>query len=61
MLGRPWMGCCGSPCYRNAWWGLGARPVGAPPHAGYHGLGCAKTIALTGKAFAEAMVEMEKK
>jgi hypothetical protein len=27
----------------------------------YHYLGCAKTMALIGKAFAEAMVEMQKK
>ena len=30
-------------------------------NAGYHYLGCAKTLALIGKAFAEAMLEMEKK
>ncbi len=30
-------------------------------NAGYHYLGCAKTFALMGRAFAEAMVEMEKK
>ena len=30
-------------------------------NAGYHYLGCAKTFALMGKAFAEAMLEMEKK
>jgi len=30
-------------------------------NAGYHYLGCAKTFALMGKAFAEAMMEMEKK
>ena len=30
-------------------------------NAGYHYLGCAKTMALIGKAFAEAMLEMEKK
>jgi len=30
-------------------------------NAGYHYLGCAKTFALIGKAFAEAMLEMEKK
>ena len=30
-------------------------------NAGYHYLGCAKTMALIGKAFANAMLEMEKK
>jgi alpha-galactosidase len=30
-------------------------------NAGYHYLGCAKTLALIGKAFAEALVKMEKK
>ena len=30
-------------------------------NAAYHYLGCAKTMALIGKAFAEAMLEMEKK
>jgi len=30
-------------------------------NAGYHYLGCAKTLALIGKAFAEAIVNMEKK
>jgi len=30
-------------------------------NAGYHYLGCAKTLALIGKAFGEAMLEMEKK
>lgn len=30
-------------------------------NAGYHYLGCAKTMALIGKAFAEAMLEMERK
>lgn len=30
-------------------------------NAGYHYLGCSKTMALIGKAFAEAMLEMEKK
>ena len=30
-------------------------------NAGYHYLGCAKTFAQIGKAFAEAMAEMEKK
>lgn len=30
-------------------------------NAGYHYLGCAKTMALIGKAFAEAMLEMQKK
>jgi len=30
-------------------------------NAGYHYLGCAKTMALIGKAFAEALLEMEKK
>jgi len=30
-------------------------------NAGYHYLGCAKTMALIGKAFAEAILEMEKK
>ncbi len=29
-------------------------------NAGYHYLGCAKTMALIGKAFAEANLEMEK-
>ena len=29
-------------------------------NAGYHYLGCAKTFALIGKAFAEATLEMEK-
>jgi len=29
-------------------------------NAGYHYLGCAKTMAQIGKAFAEAMVKMEK-
>ncbi len=61
MLGRPWMGTCGRPRIRNASSGLWSLPVGGASNAGYHGLGCAKTIALTGKAFAEAMVEMEKK
>jgi hypothetical protein len=28
---------------------------------GHHYLGCAKTMALIGKAFAEVMLEMEKK
>ena len=28
-------------------------------NAGYHYLGCAKTMALIGRAFAEAMLEME--
>jgi alpha-galactosidase len=30
-------------------------------NAGYHYLGCAKTMALIGKAFAEANLEMEKR
>ena len=30
-------------------------------NAGFHYLGCAKTMALIGKAFAEAMLEMEGK
>lgn len=30
-------------------------------NAGYHYLGCAKTFALTGKAFAEALAKMQKK
>jgi hypothetical protein len=30
-------------------------------NGGYHYLGCAKTMALIGKAFAEALLEMEKK
>jgi hypothetical protein len=29
-------------------------------NAGYHYLGCAKTFALMGKAFAEAMVDLQK-
>jgi alpha-galactosidase len=39
----------------EAMWKRGAS------NAGYHYLGCGKTMALMGKAFAEAMVEMEKK
>ncbi len=39
----------------EAMWKRGAS------NAGYHYLGCAKTIALIGKAFAEAMLEMQKK
>jgi len=30
-------------------------------NAGYHYLGCAKTMAQIGKAFADAILEMEKK
>ena len=30
-------------------------------NSGYQYLGCAKTMALIGKAFADAMLEMEKK
>ena len=37
----------------EAMWQRGAS------NAGYHYLGCAKTMALIGKAFAEAMLEME--
>jgi len=40
---------------KEAMWQRGAS------NAGYHYLGCAKTMALIGKAFAEAIVEMEKK
>ena len=29
-------------------------------NAGYHYLGCGKTMALIGQAFAEAIIEMEK-
>ena len=39
----------------EAFWKRGAS------NAGYHYLGCAKTFAQIGKAFAEAMAEMEKK
>jgi hypothetical protein len=39
----------------DALWQRGAS------NAEYHYLGCAKTMALIGKAFAEAMLEMEKK
>jgi len=39
----------------EAMWKRGAS------NAGYHYLGCAKTMALIGKAFAEAMLEMQKK
>jgi len=39
----------------EAMWKRGAS------NAGYHYLGCAKTMALTGKAFAEAMLAMQKK
>jgi alpha-galactosidase len=39
----------------DALWKRGAS------NAGYHYLGCGKTLALIGKAFAEAMVKMEKK
>ncbi len=39
----------------EAMWQRGAS------NAGYHYLGCAKTMALIGKAFAEAMLEMQKK
>ena len=39
----------------EAMWKRGAS------NAGYHYLGCAKTMALIGKAFAEAIVKMEKK
>jgi hypothetical protein len=39
----------------EAMWQRGAS------NAGYHYLGCAKTMALIGKAFAEANLEMEKK
>lgn len=38
----------------DAMWKRGAS------NAGYHYLGCAKTLALIGKAFAEAILEMEK-
>ena len=38
----------------DAMWKRGAS------NAGYHYLGCAKTMALIGKAFAEAVLEMEK-
>ena len=37
----------------EAMWKRGAS------NAGYHYLGCAKTMALIGKAFAEAMLEMQ--
>jgi len=40
---------------KEAMWKRGAS------NAGYHYLGCAKTMALIGKAFAEAILEMEKK
>jgi hypothetical protein len=36
-------------------------PPLAPSNAAYHYLGCAKTMALIGKAFAEANLAMEKK
>jgi len=39
----------------DAMWQRGAS------NAGYHYLGCAKTMALIGKAFAEAILDMEKK
>ena len=39
----------------EAMWKSGAS------NAGYHYLGCAKTFALMGKAFAEALLEMERK
>jgi len=39
----------------EAMWKSGAS------NAGYHYMGCAKTMALIGKAFAEAIVKMEKK
>ena len=39
----------------EAFWKRGAS------NAGYHYLGCAKTLALIGKAFAEAMLKMDKK
>jgi trimethylamine:corrinoid methyltransferase-like protein len=38
---------------KEAMWKRGAS------NAGYHYLGCAKTMALMGKAFAEAMLDME--
>ena len=38
----------------DAMWKRGAS------NAGYHYLGCAKTMALIGKAFAEAMLKLEK-
>jgi len=38
----------------EAMWQRGAS------NAGYHYLGCAKTMALIGKAFAEAVLEIEK-
>ena len=40
---------------KEAMWKRGAS------NAGYHYFGCAKTMALIGKAFAEAMLEMEKR
>ena len=40
---------------KEAMWKRGAS------NAGYHYLGCAKTTGLIGKAFAEAMLEMQKK
>jgi trimethylamine:corrinoid methyltransferase-like protein len=40
---------------KEAMWKRGAS------NAGYHYLGCAKTMALIGKAFAEAMVTLEHK
>ena len=39
----------------EAMWQRGAS------NAGYHYLGCAKTMALIGKAFAEATLKMQKK
>ena len=39
----------------EAFWKHGAS------NAGYHYLGCAKPMALIGKAFADAMAEMQKK
>ena len=59
MLERPWMGACGKLRSKNASSWLRLLPVGGAANAGDHDSGCAKAIALIGKAFAEAVLEME--
>ena len=61
MLERPWMGSCGGRWSKNASSRLRLLLVGGASNAGYHYLGCAKTMALIGRDFAEAMLEMETK
>ena len=73
--GRGYAACIGNPPYVRhhdldaTWRDSVAKRIGpekealwkrGASNAGYHYLGCAKTLALIGKAFAEAMLEMEK-